>query len=97
MPSNKNDLIAQTHLVDLSDNELLDFLGFCYEEIKNLDERMKADPEIIRIEEQLKELKTERYTDSIKALKGQLKAARHLARVKGLKFQIPGKLYGDED
>ena len=85
-------MIEQAHLVNLDDDQLLDYLGFCYEEIKNLEEKLKNDPQILEMEQELKDLKNERYNDSIKGYKAQLRASRALAKAKGLKFKIPKEL-----
>lgn len=85
-------MIEQAHLVNLDDDQLLDYLGFCYEEIKNLEEKLKNDPQILEMEQELKDLKNERYNDTIKGYKAQLRASRALAKAKGLKFKIPKEL-----
>lgn len=84
-----SNFLAQAHLANLNDQELLDFLGFCYEEVKTLEERLKNDPEIMELEQQLKDLKNEKYADNIKSYKVQLRAARALVKAKGLRFELP--------
>lgn len=82
-------LAQQAHIVDLEDEALLSFIGALWENCKALDEQMKADPEVERMEAELKEYKAENYTDAIKAYKAQLRAARILAKARGLRFDFP--------
>lgn len=83
-------LIAQqAHIVDLEDEALLKFVGALYENAKALDEQMKSDPEVERMEAALKQYKAENYTDAIKAFRAQLRAARSLAKARGLVFDFP--------
>lgn len=84
--------LQQARLLDFNDHELLEFLGYCYEEIKNLEERMKNDEEILALEQQLKDLKSARYGDNIREHKAMLRAARALAQAKGLAFNPPEKI-----
>lgn len=85
-------ILNQTHIMDLNDRELLEFLGYCYEEIKNLEEQMKNDDEILELEAKLKNLKNDKYADRIRGHKAMLRAARALAHAKGLAFNPPEKL-----
>lgn len=82
-------LAQQAHIVDLDDEALLSFVGALWENCKALDEQMKSDPEVERMEGELKVYKSENYTDAIKAFRAQLKAARGLAKARGLKFDFP--------
>lgn len=82
-------LAQQAHIVDLDDESLLKFVGALYENAKALDEQMKADPEVERMEAALKEYKATNYTDAIRAFKAQLKAARILAKARGVVFDFP--------
>ena len=75
--------------VDMTDDALLELLGYLHEEVKNVDERMKADPHIQRVEEELKEFKDENYLDDKKACMQKLKAVRLMAKARNLKFN-PG-------
>lgn len=81
----------ERQLIDLNDEELVDLIGNLWETIKQLEERMKSDGQIQALEDQIKELKHDRYLDSRKAFKATLKAARHLAQAKGIKFSLPGE------
>jgi len=78
--------IQEIQFVDMEDKELLELLGFLYEEGKVLTEKMKADPHIQRLEEQLNEYKDEHYRDDMKLYKAKLKAVRAHAKARGLKF-----------
>lgn len=80
----------ERQLIDLTDDELVDRIGKTWETIKRLEEQMKSDQEILALEDQIKELKHERYLDSRKMYKAQLKAARMLAQAKGIEFTLPG-------
>lgn len=84
----KDQLIAQAHLADLTDEQLLDLVGALWENVKRLDEQMRSDPRVERLENELKEVKAE-FTDDLKLLKAKLKAARMMAKAKGLAFEAP--------
>jgi hypothetical protein len=81
----------ERQLIDLTDEQLVDTIGVLWESIKQLEEKMKSDGQIQALEEQIKEIKHDRYLDSRKAYKARLKAARHLAQAKGIKFSLPGE------
>lgn len=81
----------ERQLIDMSDEELVDLIGNLWETIKQLEEKMKSDSEIQVLEEQIKEIKHDRYLDNRKAFKSKLKAARHLAQAKGIRFTLPGE------
>jgi hypothetical protein len=88
--SNFNSAAAlERQLIHMSDQELIDFVGSTWENIKRLEESMAADGEIQELEERIKELKHDRYLDARKAYKARLKAARHLAQAKGIQFNLP--------
>lgn len=82
-------MAQQAHIVGLDDEALLKFVGALYENAKALDEQMKADPEVERLEAELREYKATNYTDAIRTYKAQLKAARVLAKARGLRFVFP--------
>jgi len=79
----------ERQLIHLTDEELVDTIGVLWESVKRLEENMKADGEIQALEEQIKEIKHDRYLDSRKAFKSKLKAARMLAQAKGIQFKLP--------
>jgi len=78
--------IEQAHFVDMNDKDLLELLGFLYEEAKNIEERMKSNEHIERLEGELKTYKNEKYLDHQKALKTKLRSVRAVAQAKGLTF-----------
>jgi hypothetical protein len=79
----------ERQLIHLTDEELVDRVGFLWENVKRLEEAMKGDSEILALEDQIKQIKHERYLDERKAYKSQLKAARMLAQAKGIEFKLP--------
>lgn len=81
--------IAESHLVDLADDALKELLGATYHGLKNIEEASRSDPEIAALQEQLKELRRERYTERISALRARLKAARALAAARGVTWNPP--------
>lgn len=86
----KVSVIQEASFVDMSDDALLELLGYLHEEVKNTDERMKADPEVQRMEEELKEYKNENYIEDKKAAAQKLKGVRLMAKARGLKFNPDG-------
>ena len=80
---------VERQLIHLSDEELVDRIGTLWENVKRLEEQMRDDADIQELEEQIKEIKHERYLDNRKTYKAQLKAARYLASARGLQFKLP--------
>lgn len=89
-------IFIEASLVNLTDDALLELIGFCFEEGKRVEERMKADPHIQRVTEELAHYKKENYTEIKKAYRAKLKAARKLAEARNLHFKLP-KEASDED
>ncbi len=85
------DEYLQASIIDLTDDALIELIGFLWEGIKRTDEQMKADPEIQRLLEDIAEHKKE-YTDIKKTYKAKLRAARYLASAKGLNFKLPDEI-----
>lgn len=85
-----NTVFAQAALVDLHDEELKEYLGHIYESLKSLDEQKKNDPQIEKMREELKTYLDEHYNVESKRLKAQLKAARAVAKARGIKWKAPG-------
>lgn len=81
--------IQEAQLVDLTDAQLVDLIGTLWESIKQIEERMRNDAEIEALQERLKELKGIKYLDEQKRYKARLKAARTLAKAKGLSVTVP--------
>ena len=90
------DIFMQANLVDLSDDALLETVGFLFEESKRLDERAKADPKLQRMLEDVQHYRKEMYTDVKKTYKAKLKAARKLAEARGLHFKLPDEARDEE-
>ncbi len=72
-----------------SDADLLKYVGSVWESIKRLDEAMESDPKIVRMLEELAEYKAQHYLEEKKAYKANLKAARLVAKTRGLKIDVP--------
>ncbi len=91
-------VFEQARVNTLSDEELLDRIGQLWETIKQVDEAMAADPHIVRVLEELAEYKLEKYLEEKKAYKANLKAARLVAKARGLKVDVPTiNQKGDDD
>lgn len=87
----------QTLMNDYNDSDLLKYIGFLFEELKSLDERMKNDDTIEKLTADLKEYKAANYGDAKKAYRGHLKAARVIAKARDLKFEVPSMYSKEED
>lgn len=86
--------IEMSQMVELPDDALLKMVGSLWENIKQINERMKEDQHIQRVMEELTEYKADKYLDELKHIKVKLKASRALAKARGLKFELPKS---DED
>jgi len=84
-----SDIHKQANLVDLADTELKEFLGHAYHAIKNLEEEKKNDPDIQQMKEKLTLYTRDNYDDSLKELKARMKAARALAKARGVSWTPP--------
>lgn len=82
-------VIQEAHLVDLTDQQLIELIGSLWENVKQIDERMKNDTEIEELQARLKELKGIKYLDEQKRYKARLRAARALAKAKNLSIPVP--------
>ncbi len=82
------EVIDQMEFNKLNDEELLNFLGYLHESVKNLEEGYKNDFIIAEWRAQIKEYSEERYSIPIKDFRKQLKGARYIAKLRGLKFNI---------
>ncbi len=79
----------QANVNTLNDADLIKYIGGIWESIKRVDEAMESDPHIVRVLEELIEYKTEHYLEEKKAYKANLKAARLIAKTRGLKIDVP--------
>lgn len=84
----------ERQLIDLTDDELVAIIGSTWELIKRLEEAMSTDPAIQDLQDQITQLKHERYLDTRKSHKATLRAARALANAKGIQFSLPGEKDG---
>ena len=89
--SKKQTVVEQAKLADLTDEELLNLIGYLWQEIKDLDEAMKSDETLQEMVEEVKTYKDDTYLTRKGAYAGQLKAARTLAKQKRLHFKLPGE------
>ena len=82
-------LIQEAQLTVLSDDELKNFVGYCGEAIRNLEEAKKGDEELQRLKQAAKDYENENFNCEIRTYKAKLLAARAQFRVRGLRFEIP--------
>lgn len=75
----------QANLNTLSDDELREFLFYNYHRIKDIEATRQNDARILRLREQLKEAEGG-YVNETKECVRNVKAARAVAEVRGLKF-----------
>lgn len=85
----KREVHEMANLVDMLDEDLKNFLGFTHEELKNLDEKKKLDETLKNLQTKLREYCETEYTNKQKVLKAQLKAARSVAKARGIHFNPP--------
>lgn len=88
----KNDILKESHFVDFTDDQLKEHLGFLHESVKGLKEQMKNDPEIERMTEALKTYKDDNFNSRIKQYSKLLKAARVIAQMRGLQWDVKDDL-----
>jgi hypothetical protein len=80
--------IDQARLVDLTDVQLKELVGGLHEYVKVLNDSRAADEEIAELKKQAKELSDERYDVNLKAAKRRLAAARKVASLRGITFDV---------
>jgi hypothetical protein len=83
-----SDKVLEAQYVDLSDDELKALVGCLFEGIKRLAEAKKIDQELEAMSAALKDLENSRYNFEIKVNGRRLKAARSLAKVRGITFKL---------
>lgn len=81
--------LLEANLIDLHDEALKEFLGHSFESLKRLEEAKKNDPDIAQMRQKLKDYVTDNYDDEIKRTKANLKAARSLAKARGIEWRLP--------
>jgi hypothetical protein len=84
--------MAEAALVDLTDEQLKELLGYSWEAIKRLEEAKKNDAYLIEMKTKTDEYTEENYTRFIKANRARLKAARAQAHVRGIKWKAPDNI-----
>jgi hypothetical protein len=81
--------LDEAHLVDLDDGQLKELLGHTYHAIKDREEEKKNDPQIAQMRDQLRDYIKDNFDDEIKSLKARMKAARALAKARGVHWKLP--------
>lgn len=84
----RESIFDEARIVSYTDSQLVDYIGNLWESVKRIDEQMKADPEIERMEIELKNYKDEHFLDEKKGFVRRLRAARAIAKVRGVQFRI---------
>lgn len=79
----------EAQLVELTAEELKECLGATYHRIKNLEEDRKTDPDAQQMRDQLTAYLNDNYDEALKDLKKQMKAARALAKARGVSWEMP--------
>jgi regulator of replication initiation timing len=77
------DHIREASLVELTDEDLKEVIGSTYTKLRNTEEQKKANPEVIRLQDELSNL-LKPYNEAIRTCKARLKAARCIANSRGL-------------
>lgn len=88
----KKEFTEELSILDLTDDELKELLGYTHEALKVIEESRKNDPELQRLKHVAKEYEGDNYTDEIKSYKARLKAARAQAKVRGIKYNPPEEM-----
>lgn len=83
----KKDHLHEARLVDLSDDDLKEVLGRTYQDLKNLEEAKKLDPEFVRLTNVLNEYVHTRYSVRLRTMKARLKAARMIANSRNIMWR----------
>jgi hypothetical protein len=83
------DYLQEAALVDLTDEELKEFLGYTYHAARNLEEAKKNDPEAQRLRDILDQYLDDNFNEEIKQHKANLKAARALAAARNVRWKLP--------
>jgi pyruvate/2-oxoglutarate dehydrogenase complex dihydrolipoamide dehydrogenase (E3) component len=83
------EVLKEAELIELQDAELKEYLGFTYESIKTLEEKKRHDPEIARLRETLRKYQEDTYNLEIKKYRAYLKAARTVAKARGIQWRTP--------
>lgn len=92
----KRAIHESTKFIEMQEEELKQFMLSRHEALKDLDEKKRKDEEVTKIQENLKCLVSERYTTPKKLYKAQLKAARAIAKARGIEFKLPKEALNDD-
>lgn len=90
--SKAQELLGEVKIVELTDDQIKDLIGYSFEALKRLEKSQKDDPTILNYKEKLKEYIQVTYTDDLNKFKSQLKAACNQARIRNIKYELPGAL-----
>lgn len=87
--NDRKTMYDQLHMVDLSDEDLLKYVGYLWERLKTLDEKAANDPEIERLTTALADYREAHYLAEKREQRSLLKAARRLCQARGIEFVPP--------
>lgn len=85
----KKEVHAATRFIEMEEDELKAFLLNRYEYLKTLEEIKKSDEHLKKLSDELKEYSASTYTDKQKSTKAEIKAARSIAKARGIEFKLP--------
>lgn len=85
----KQQLLSEASLIDLSDEDLKEFLGYQYQAWQNMEREKKNDLELKRLKEVAKQYEAEMFSVEIKEAKSKIKAARALCEARGISYKLP--------
>lgn len=81
--------LQEAALVDLTDEELKEFLGYTYHAVRNIEEEKKKCPIAQELRDKLDQYLDDNFNEEIKRQKANLKAARALASARGIRWKLP--------
>lgn len=84
--------LQEATIVDMSDGDLKEFLGYHYEALKKLEDCKKMDPIIQELRAKLQMHIDSIYNLKSKSHKAKIKAARAIAELRGIKWSPPMEL-----
>lgn len=90
--SKAQDLLGEVKIVELTDDQIKDLIGYSFEALKRIEKSQKDDTTILDLKEKLKEYVQVTYLDDNNKFKSQLKAACNQARIRNIKYELPGAL-----
>lgn len=85
----KRELLNESQFIDLSDTDLKEALGALWERLKSLKEAEKTDPDVEQMRATLKQYIKDNYSDEVKDVSKKLKAARVIAKSRGIRWKMP--------